>query len=120
LVEVKGEAPKAEAGATAAAPAAGTAASEGTLHRPQIKPGDAKTDKKGPKKAAKPASSWADEVARRRAIKTRGDASGGRDGWRSRGGRGHRDDDGGTTFAAPSEPKVIEVLVPETITLGDL
>jgi len=120
LVEVKAEAPKAEAGTAAAAPAAGTAASEGTLHRPQIKPGDAKTDKKGPKKAAKPASSWADEVARRRAIKTRGDASGGRDGWRSRGGRGHRDDDGGTTFAAPSEPKVIEVLVPETITLGDL
>ena len=98
-------------------------APEGTLHRPVLKPGEkeAKSDKKGPKRAAKPASAWVDDVARRRAIKTRGDASGGRDGWRSRGGGGrHRDEEGGTAFAAPSEPKVIEVLVPETITVGDL
>ncbi len=54
------------------------------------------------------------------AIKTRGDASGGRDGWRSRGGGRHRDDGDGTSFAAPSEPKVLEVLVPETISVGDL
>lgn len=120
LVEVKAEAPKADA-AAAPAGAAGTQASEGTLHRPQIKPADKQPEKKGPKKAAKPAgSSWADEAARRRAIKTRGDASGGREGWRSRGGRGHRDEDGGSAFAAPSEPKVLEVLVPETITVGDL
>jgi len=118
LVEVKAEAPKAEA---AAAAPAGAPASEGTLHRPQIKPTDKQAEKKGPKKAAKPAgSSWADEAARRRSIKTRGDASGGREGWRSRGGGRHRDDEGGSTFAAPSEPKVIEVLVPETITVGDL
>jgi translation initiation factor IF-2 len=123
LVEVKAEAPKADAQAPAAAGAAGAATSEGTLHRPQIKPDakEAKTDKKGPKKAAKPAgSSWADEAARRRAIKTRGDASGGREGWRSRGGGRHRDDEGGSAFAAPSEPKVLEVLVPETISVGDL
>jgi translation initiation factor IF-2 len=117
LVEVKAEAPKQDAApAAAAAPAK---ESEGTLHRPVLKAGDAK-DKKGPKRAAKPASAWVDDQARRRAIKTRGDASGGRDGWRSRGGGRHRDDDGGTAFAAPTEPKVIEVLVPETITLGDL
>jgi translation initiation factor IF-2 len=117
LVEVKAEAPKADAApAAAAAPAK---ESEGTLHRPVLKPGESK-DKKGPKRAAKPASAWVDDQARRRAIKTRGDASGGRDGWRSRGGGRHRDDDGGTSFAAPTEPKVIEVLVPETITLGDL
>ncbi|HET9579430.1 MAG TPA: translation initiation factor IF-2 [Usitatibacter sp.] len=124
LVEVKAEAPKAEAAATAAAPAAPGAAApagEGTLHRPQIKPTEAKGDKKGPKRAAKPAgSSWADEAARRRAIKTRGDASGGREGWRSRGGGRHRDDESGSAFAAPAEPKVLEVLVPETITVGDL
>src|SRR5881394_3612897 len=54
-------------------------------------------------------------------MKTRGDASGGRDGWRSRAGSArHRDEDGGTAFAAPSEPKVLEVPIPETITVGDL
>ena len=120
LVEVKAETPKVEAkpAADAAVPAA--PAPEGTLHRPVLKPGDAK-DKKGPKRAVKPASAWVDDVARRRAIKTRGDASGGRDGWRSRGGGGrHRDDDSANAFAAPSEPKVIEVLIPETISVGDL
>ncbi|HUL94480.1 MAG TPA: translation initiation factor IF-2 [Usitatibacter sp.] len=122
LVEVKAEAPKSEAKAPAdAAAAPGAAAPEGTLHRPVLKPGekDAKADKK-PKRAAKPASAWVDDVARRRAIKTRGDASGGRDGWRSRGGARHRDEDAASGFAAPTEPKVIEVLVPETITVGDL
>ncbi|MEP7261815.1 MAG: translation initiation factor IF-2, partial [Usitatibacter sp.] len=88
-------------------------------HRPVLKPGEA--SKKGPKRTAKPASSWADDQARRRGIKTRGDASGGRDGWRSRAGGGrHRDDDGSNAFAAPSEPKVIEVPIPETISVGDL
>jgi translation initiation factor IF-2 len=121
LVEVKAE-QKAEAKPAPEGAAPG-ASPEGTLHRPVLKPGEkeAKSDKKGPKRTAKPASSWVDDVARRRAIKTRGDASGGRDGWRSRGGGGrHRDEEGGTAFAAPSEPKVIEVLVPETISVGDL
>src|SRR5881394_3144679 len=54
-------------------------------------------------------------------MKTRGDASGGRDGWRSRAGSArHRDEDGGTAFAAPSEPKILEVPIPETISVGDL
>jgi len=118
LVEVKADAQKAEAaGAAPATPAAKE--SEGTLHRPVLKPGEAK-DKKGPKRAAKPASAWVDDQARRRAIKTRGDASGGRDGWRSRAGGRHRDDEGGTAFAAPAEPKVLEVPIPETISVGDL
>ena len=119
LVEVKSEAPKADAPA-AAAPAAKE--SEGTLHRPVLKPGekDAKGDKKGAKRAAKPASAWVDDQARRRAMKTRGDASGGRDGWRSRAGGRHRDDEGGTAFAAPAEPKVLEVPIPETISVADL
>ncbi|MFZ3322296.1 MAG: translation initiation factor IF-2 [Usitatibacter sp.] len=120
LVEVKAEA-KAEPAKAEAKPAAGDAP-EGTLHRPVLKPGEkeAKGDKKGAKRAVKPASAWVDDVARRRAIKTRGDASGGRDGWRSRGGGRHRDEEGGTSFAAPAEPKIIEVLVPETISVGDL
>jgi translation initiation factor IF-2 len=117
LVEVKAEAPKAEA-KPAEAPAA-AAASEGTLHKPALKPGE-KADKKPAKRAAKP-SAWVDDQARRRAMKTRGDASGGRDAWRSRGGARHRgEDDGGTAFAAPSEPKILEVPVPETISVGDL
>ena len=117
LVEVKAEAPKAEAGAPGAPAAA--APSEGTLHRPVLKPGESK-DKKGPKRTAKPASSWVDDQARRRGIKTRGDASGGRDGWRARGHGRHRDDESGTTFAAPSEPKILEVPIPETISVADL
>jgi translation initiation factor IF-2 len=118
LVEVKAEA-KGEA-KPAEAPAG--PAPEGTLHRPVLKPGEKEAkDKKGPKRAARPASAWVDDQARRRAIKTRGDASGGRDGWRSRGGGGrHRDEDSASTFAAPSEPKVLEVPIPETISVGDL
>ncbi len=119
LVEVKADAAKADAKPAAEAPAAGAPAPEGTLHRPVLKPGEAK-EKKGPKRAARPASAWVDDVARRRAIKTRGDASGGRDGWRSRGGGRHRDDDSPNAFASPTEPKVLEVLVPETISVGDL
>ena len=122
LVEVKAEALKADAKPAGDASAAG-ATPEGTLHRPVLKPGEkeGKGDKKGPKRAAKPASAWVDDVARRRAIKTRGDTSGGRDGWRSRGGAArHRDEEGASSFAAPAEPKVIEVPVPETITVGEL
>ncbi|HEX6632914.1 MAG TPA: translation initiation factor IF-2 [Usitatibacter sp.] len=118
LVEVKPEAPRVEAGAPAQAQAPG--ATEGTLHRPAPKPGE-KADKKPAKRAAKPASAWVDDQARRRAMKTRGDTTGGRDAWRSRAGARHRgDEEGGSGFSAPVEPKVIEVLVPETITVGDL
>ena len=96
--------------------------SEGTLHRPVLKPGekDAKAEKKTVKKALKPAGSWADDLAKRRGIKTRGDASGGRDGWRSRRGKEKHDDDTETNFQAPTEPIVREVLVPETISVGEL
>ena len=120
LVEVKAEAPKAEAKPAETPAAAAAAASEGTLHKPALKPGE-KADKKPAKRAAKPASAWVDDQARRRAMKTRGDTSGGRDAWRSRAGARHRgEEDGGTAFAAPSEPKVLEVPVPETISVGDL
>ncbi len=95
-------------------------ASEGTLHKPVLKPGE-KEEKKAVKKPAKPATSWKDEMAKRRTIKTRGDASGGRDGWRGRRGKDrHDDDDAATNFQAPTEPVVREVLVPETITVGEL
>ncbi len=117
LVEVKAEAPKADAKAAADVPAA--QASEGTLHKPVLKPGE-KEVKKPAKRAAKPASAWVDDQARRRAMKTRGDSSGGRDGWRSRaGGSRHRDGED-SSFAAPAEPKILEVPIPETISVGDL
>src|SRR3954463_9288324 len=105
-----------EAAAAAAAPA--TPAT--TLHAPKPATGDAKTDKK-PKKA-KPTTVLRDDSARRRTIKTRGDAGGGVGGWHARGGGRHRGSASGeqTAFAAPSEPLVREVAVPETITVGEL
>src|SRR6185295_17280750 len=78
------------------------------------------TDKK-PKKA-KPTTVLRDDSARRRTIKTRGDAGGGVGGWHARGGGRHRPGGSGeqTAFAAPTEPLVREVAVPETITVGEL
>src|SRR3954467_5586992 len=109
----------AEAAAAAAASAAPGAAPATTLHAP--KPAaDARTDKK-PKKA-KPPTVLRDDSARRRTIKTRGDAGGGVAGWHARGGGRHRGSASGdqTAFAAPTEPLVREVAVPETITVGEL
>jgi translation initiation factor IF-2 len=117
LVEVKAEAPA----AGAEKPADGKApASEGTLHRPTGKADE--KDKKAVKKPARPTTSWADEMAKRRTMKTRGDAGGGRGGWRtgSRSGPRHRDEESQVAYSAPAEPKIVEVLVPETISVGDL
>jgi translation initiation factor IF-2 len=104
----------AAAAATAAAPAPAT-----TLHAP--KPAaDAKAEKK-PKKA-KPTTVLRDDSARRRTIKTRGDVGGGVAGWHARGGTRHRPAGAveTSTFAAPTEPLVREIAVPETITVGEL
>jgi len=105
---------------------------EGTLHKPapaakaEAKPGEEKKEEKkvGPKevKSAKLASSWSEDAAKRRAIKTRGDASGGA-GWRGpKGGRRGAADDRDKTaaMAAPLEPVSRDISVPETITVGDL
>jgi len=110
------------AAAAAAAPAAPSApaAPATTLHAKPTS-GEAKTDKKA--KKAKPTTVLRDDSARRRTIKTRGDAGGGVGGWHARGGGRHRPGGGGgeqTTFAAPTEPLVREVAVPETITVGEL
>jgi len=104
----------AAAAASAAAPAPAT-----TLHAP--KPAaDAKVDKK-PKKA-KPTTVLRDDSARRRTIKTRGDVGGGVAGWHARGGQRHRGAAASetSTFAAPTEPVVRDIAVPETITVGEL
>src|SRR4029077_14974945 len=85
---------------------AAVALTEGTLHKPQPKPGD---KAKAEKKAKKPVKEvvWRDESVKRRAIKTRGDMGGGM-GWRTRKDRHARHDGdepaGDHAFAAPSEP----------------
>ncbi len=109
---------KAAEAAAAAAASTPAAPAPTTLHAP--KAADAKADKK-PKKA-KPTTVLRDDSARRRTIKTRGDAGGGVAGWHARGGGRHRPaaPSGETTFAQPTEPLVREIAVPETITVGEL
>ena len=76
-------------------------------------------------KSAKLSSSWAGDPAKKKAIPTRGDTSGGvgRNNWRTgpRGRRGNeRDRDEGQSQQAPVEARVLEVHVPETITVAEL
>ncbi len=76
-------------------------------------------------KSAKLSSSWAGDPAKKKAIPTRGDTSGGvgRNNWRAgpRGRRGNdRDRDESQGQSAPQEVRVIEVHVPETITVAEL
>jgi len=101
---------------------------KGTIHKPAAKPGApapaapaaAKPGEKKQVKSEKLSSSWADDAAKKRALKTRGD-SGGRAGWRApRGGRRGDRDDGGEGYAAPAEVQIQEVHVPETISVADL
>jgi translation initiation factor IF-2 len=111
-----------EAGKSAKGTAQQPKVVEGTLHKPAAAPGA--SDKKSAKKAAAPKPGvWRDEsAAKRRTIKTRGDASGGL-GWRERKGKhaSHKDEaEGQHAFAAPTEPVVRDVVVPETITVADL
>ncbi|MBU3648052.1 MAG: GTP-binding protein, partial [Limnohabitans sp.] len=114
-------------------PAPDAKAIKGTLHKPAGTPGGARAGAApaggaaapGNKevKSAKLSSSWADEQAKKKAIKTRGDASGGvgRNSWRG-GPKGRRDRDRDDDRApqAPVEARVLEVHVPETITVGEL
>jgi translation initiation factor IF-2 len=121
VVEVK--APE-EAKPVAAEASASQAPVEGTLHKPEVKP-EVKAEKaeKKAKKAQVKAVVWKDESVKRRSIKTRGDASGGL-GWRARKARpGHahaEESEAPHGFAAPTEPVVRDITVPETITVGDL
>src|SRR5712672_3439803 len=98
-----------------AAPSAG----DTTLHKPKVAPG---TEKKGAKKA-KEIKVWKDEGVKRRTIKTRGDVQGA-SGWHNPKGR-HRTAaapaaESSQQFSAPVEAVAREVMVPETITVGDL
>ena len=105
---------------------------KGTLHKPAGTPG-AKAAGTAPAAGGKKeiksenlSSTWKDDAAKKKEIKTRGDTGAGRSNWRGgpRGGtrRGGRDSSSAhqSTFVAPTEFKVIEVHVPETITVGEL
>ena len=105
---------------------------KGTLHKPatgsttagnKSTTAPASKDSQKEVKSAKLSSSWADEQAKKKEIKTRGDMSGGvgRNTWRG-GPRGKKERDREETpvVAAPAELRVIEVHVPETITVAEL
>ena len=95
------------------------AVTDGTLHKPKVDEA-AKGDKKSPKK--KTTTIWKDETAKRRTIKTRGDV-GGASGWHTPKGARHKPAssvESAQVFAAPTEPVVREVMIPETITVADL
>ncbi len=103
------------------APTPAVVATEGTLHKPVVKPEDkaAKAEKK--KKQTKQVI-WKDESSEKRGLKTRGDLSGGK-GWRTRRdkhSKGSSEDQGSHAFSAPTETVVHEVMVPETISVGAL
>ena len=124
-----------EAKPVAKAPEPGKPGAKGTLHKPAVGTGTGRPATGAPApagpgagkevKSAKLSSSWAGDPAKKKAIPTRGDSSGGvgRNSWRGgpRGRRGndrdHRDDQ---VSAAPVEQRVIEVHVPETITVAEL
>ena len=104
------------------------AAAKGTLHKP-AGTAAAKTGAGAPSankevKSAKLSSSWAGDPAKKKGIPTRGDSSGGvgRNNWRGgpRGRRGERGREEHATAQAPVEQRVIEVHVPETITVAEL
>ncbi|GKT24719.1 translation initiation factor IF-2 [Acidovorax sp. SUPP3334] len=125
LVAKKPDEPK-PAAAAVAKPAGD--AKKGTLHKPVTAPGArapaAPVGGNKEVKSAKLSSSWAGDPAKKKEIKTRGDSSGGvgRNNWRGgpRGRRNERDDHHHHQQSAPVETRIIEVHVPETITVSEL
>jgi translation initiation factor IF-2 len=107
---------------------------KGTIHKPKAVPGapaPAGAAKPGDKKSVKSeklSSSWANDDKKRGgapASKGRTDTGNNRGGWKAPGGGrgGRRGQDRGesqSTFVAPTEPQIIEVHVPETISVADL
>ncbi|HET6829364.1 MAG TPA: translation initiation factor IF-2 N-terminal domain-containing protein, partial [Ramlibacter sp.] len=120
-----------EAKPVAKAPEPGKPGVKGTLHKPPAQaraPGTAAPAPAAPGagkevKSAKLSSSWANDPAKKKEIKTRGDSSGGvgRNAWRGgpKGRKDHRDRDE-APVAQAAEQRIIEVHVPETITVAEL
>jgi translation initiation factor IF-2 len=107
--------------APVAAPPAAAAPTAGTLHRPTPKAGEeGKPAEKKAKKPAKPVI-YADETGHRRTIKTRGDDMAFARARHLKGPRPKGEEEAQQhAFVAPTEPIRYEVLVPETITVGEL
>ena len=102
---------------------------KGTIHKKVGAPGTATTTvaKPGDNKSIKSeklSSSWADDAAKKRALKAapRGAPGAGRAGWRAprAGRRGDRNDGAPSSFVAPAEFQAQEVHIPETISVADL
>ena len=106
---------------------------KGTLHKPAVVPGAVKAAPppaaggaagKKEVKSENLSSTWKDDAAKKKELKTRGATPvPGRGNWRAgpRGRRsGDRDARPESNFVAPSEFKVLEVHVPETITVSEL
>ncbi|MEW6466914.1 MAG: translation initiation factor IF-2, partial [Pseudomonadota bacterium] len=125
LVAKKPEEPK---------PAEAKPGMKGTLHKPAGAPAAGARTTAAPApapgankevKSAKLSSSWAADPTKKKAIPTRGDTTGGvgRSSWRG-GPKGRRSNDRDredhAPAAAPAEQRVIEVHVPETITVAEL
>ena len=119
---------KLAATAKAPEPAKPEAKAETITLKPSVKkPGEESTDRPKDKKNEKSvkssqlSSTWQEDGAKRRALKTRGDVTGGTGGWR--GGpkvRSKSADKAESSFVAPTEPVVRDVHIPETITVADL
>src|SRR3982751_2812466 len=95
---------------------------KGTIHKKAGTPGTTTVAKPGDKKSIKSeklSSSWADDAAKKRALKAapRGAPGAGRAGWRAprAGRRGDRNDGAPSTFTPPAEFQAQEVHIPETI-----
>jgi translation initiation factor IF-2 len=98
-----------------------------TLTKPVKKPGEESSDRPKDKKSEKSvksaqlSSTWQDDAQKRRALKTRGDATGGTGGWRAGPkAKSARSSSESSNFQAPTEPLVRDVHIPETITVADL
>jgi translation initiation factor IF-2 len=122
------------------APEAAKAGIKGTLHKPAAGAATKPTTPATPSapgaaagaagkevKSAKLSSSWAGDPAKKKGIPTRGDTSAGagrnsnwRGGPRGRRGSNDRDREEHQPQAAPVEARVLEVHVPETITVAEL
>jgi len=97
------------------------AKTECTLHKAAAKPG-AKKDKSSRKPSA---TAFQEEAARRRALKLRGDVTGGAttSGWKQPKTGRHRHEEGeeaSDALGGALEPLTREIAVPETITVADL
>ncbi|MFC3533024.1 translation initiation factor IF-2 [Vogesella facilis] len=107
-------------GSTGSRPAAGAPARPGAP-APAAAPApgaDRPGDKRGGNKKPGGKDGWSDGRGKGKGLKTRGgDAS---NDWKSRKGGKHKGGNNAHAFQAPTEPIVHEVLVPETITVGDL